>query len=141
MKKTPNCRFDLGMLCVLLTTFALRGETIDLLKRYPTQLTLGDTKPDRARPWKFSETDIFQVSSFNLTSGDHFRVETGPADLGIGHCDDGGVWAVLIPRTGGRLISEASNQQEAIAHIWLRFHPKEIRAALSSGILYREWRD
>ena len=73
-----------------------RGE-VDLLKRYPTELTGGDASADRARPWQFTEGDVFRVSRFDFEVGSELRIETGPVDLGIGHCVDGAVWAVLIP--------------------------------------------
>ena len=103
---------------------AERGE-VDLLQRYPTKLTAGDTRPDQARSWEFTDGDIFRLTQFRLEVGKDLRVEVGPADLGIGHCTDGAVWAVLIPRVSGTLTRQVTNQ-EAIAHVWLRFHPKEI---------------
>jgi hypothetical protein len=33
---------------------------------------------------------------------------------------------VLLPRTEGKLTSAVANQSEAINHLWLRFHPREI---------------
>jgi hypothetical protein len=102
-----------------------RGE-VDLLERYPTKLTAGDTRPDQARSWEFADGDIFRVRGFQLEVGKEFRIEVGTADLGIGHCADGAVWAVLIPRVSGTLTSPAANREEAISHVWLRFHPKEI---------------
>ena len=42
----------------------------------------------------------FGVSRFSLPVGKDLRMEVGPSELGIGHCADGAVWAVLIPRTG-----------------------------------------
>jgi hypothetical protein len=104
---------------------AERGE-VDLLKRYPTKLIAGDTRPDQARSWEFTDRDIFQVKGFRLEVGKEFRIEAGAADVGIGHCEDGAVWAVLIPQAGGTLTSPAANREEAVSHVWLRFHPKEI---------------
>ena len=98
---------------------------VDLIQRYPTKLTAGDTRPDQARSWDFTENDIFRVTQFRLEVGKDLRVDIGPADLGIGHCADGAVWAVLIPRANGTLTSRGTNQ-EPISHVWLRFHPKEI---------------
>ena len=99
---------------------------MDLLKKYPTTLTAGDANPGKARPWQFTETDIFQVSGFTLEVGKQLRVETQAADLGIGHCADGAVWAVLIPREEGKLTSSAATNEEKVAHVWLRFHPAQI---------------
>lgn len=98
---------------------------VDLLQRYPTKLTVGDTRPEKARSWDFTEGDIFQVTQFRLAVGKELRLDIGPADLGIGHCVDGAVWAVVIPRDNGTLASGGTNQ-EVIAHVWLRFHPREI---------------
>jgi len=112
--------------CFLLTGVAAWGEAVDLLQRYPTKLTAGDDNGERARPWEFTAADVFRVSRFSLEVGQALRVQVGPADLGIGHCADGAVWAVLIPREAGELSSPATQQAEAIAHVWLRFHPKEI---------------
>jgi len=109
--------------CVLVTTGV---QAIELLERYPTQLTKGDADPAHARPWEFNTADIFQVSQFSLKIGDGFKVETGVADLGIGHCGDGAVWAVLIPRDRGMLTSSAAGKEETIAHVWLRLHPAQI---------------
>ena len=114
------------LVCLLLAMAPGRAETVDLLKRYPTKLTAGDTSPDRARTWEFTPADVFRVSRFTFAVGKELKVEIGPADLGIGHCADGAVWAVVIPRETGRLHSQAAKQEEIIAHVWLRFHPKEI---------------
>ena len=43
-----------------------RCQTVDLLERYPTQMMAGDAAPDRARPWGFSNADVFRLSSFNM---------------------------------------------------------------------------
>ena len=99
---------------------------VDLLERYPTKLTEGDVVPERARMVEFGGGDIFRLPSFRLEVGKTLRVETGSADLGIGHCVDGAVWAVVIPREGGELTGSATNRAETISHVWLRFHPKEI---------------
>ena len=113
-------------LSFLLVTFAARTEAVDLLQRYPTKLTAGDVAGERARPWEFTAADVFRVAQFRLEVCKALRLTVGPADLGIGHCADGAVWAVLIPQEGGELTSSAASQPEAVAHVWLRFHPKEI---------------
>jgi len=107
------------------TQASVPPQGVDLLQRYPTRLTVGDYEPDHARSWEFTEGDIFRVTTFRLEVGKEFRVEAGPADLGIGHCADGAVWGVLIPRGGGTVTTEAANH-ETVAHIWFRFHPQEL---------------
>jgi RNA polymerase sigma-70 factor (ECF subfamily) len=110
----------------LAATLALPARAVDLLERYPTKLTAGDERADHARPWQFTPNDIFHVSGFRLEVGAQLKVETGPAGLGIGHCADGAVWAILIPAEGGKLTRRGASSPEEIAHIWLRFHPGEI---------------
>ena len=110
----------------LVAILPMPTRAIDLLQRYPTKLTSGDTQPDNARAWEFTEADLFRVSRFSLVIGRDLRVETGAADLGIGHCADGAVWAVVLPREGGKLVSQLKSQEEAVAHVWLRFHPNQV---------------
>jgi hypothetical protein len=98
----------------------------DLSQEYPTTLSEGDSSVEHARSWRFQPEDMFRVSRFSFSVGENLRLESGPADLGIGHCADGAVWAVLIPRKSGTLHSGLATQGEAVAHVWLRFHPKQI---------------
>ncbi len=105
---------------------ARRAKGVDLLQKYPTKLTAGDAAPGRARPWQFTGADIFEVSRFALEVGKDLRLEAGASDLGVGHCVDGAVWAVLLPRAEGTLTSSTVTNQEKVAHVWLRFHPAEI---------------
>ena len=99
---------------------------INFLQRYPTTLTVGDTVPDRARPWRITTDDIYRLESFSLSVGESLHVQVGLADIGIGHCSDGAVLAVILPREEGHLASPASREPETIDHVWLRFHPKEV---------------
>ena len=85
------------------------ANAINLLQRYPTTLKLRDYDPAHARPWAFTQQDIFLVSQFKLEVGKALKVEMGAADLGIGHCVDGSVWAVLIPRCEGWLTSSVAS--------------------------------
>jgi hypothetical protein len=97
---------------------------VDLLQRYPTPLEAGDTAPDRARPWQFAAGDIFQITGFTNEMARNLHVQTGAADLGLGHCADGAVWALVVPHKNGKLSSTATNSEESITHVWLRFHPR-----------------
>src|ERR1017187_3888637 len=115
---------------------AVRGN-VDLLQRYPTKLTAGDTRPNQARSWEFTEDDIFRITQFRLEVGKELRADVGPADLGIGHCADGAVWAVLIPRADGTLTSRGTNQA-VISHVWLRFHPKEIARLFPPEMVFND---
>lgn len=126
MKDQTKRNAFLAAAATVLLLSALPARSVDLLQRYPTTLTAGDTDPDHARPWEFSAEDIYRVSHFEIKIGDKFKVESGAADVGVGHCKDGAVWAVLIPREEGSLTSTATENPEAIANVWLRFHPAQI---------------
>jgi Bacterial Ig-like domain len=113
-------------LVALAATLVTPAIAVDLLQRYPTTLTAGLLDPNQARPWQFTAQDIFRLSSFKLEVGDQLKVETGAADVGIGHCTDGAILAILIPAEGGKLSRKGVSSSEEIAHIWLRFHPGEV---------------
>jgi hypothetical protein len=124
----------LGVFCSLIAGPAL---ALDLLERYPTSLMAGDTAPERAREWEFAAADIFHLSQFRFEVGQDFKIETGPADLGIGHSKDGAVWAVVLPRTEGTLVHAATNR-ESIAHVWLRFHPRELNRLFPADTVFAD---
>ncbi len=120
-----------------LTILTARAD-IDLVNVYPTSLTTGDTAPERARAWEFTNQDIFRLTHFRFEAGKDLRVETGLADLGVGHSVDGAVWAVVIPRENGTITSSAHAQPEEIGHIWLRFHPGEIDRLFPPATVVRD---
>jgi hypothetical protein len=113
----------IGLAAALAASVVLPTKAVDLLERYPAKLTGSLVQPDQALPWQFTQSDIFRVSSFRLEVAGQLKVETGPAELGIGHCADGAVLAILLPSEGGTLTRGGSGSGERIAHIWLRFHP------------------
>jgi len=120
-----NWTITLGV-AVTLAAAAIPVLAVDLQQRYPTTLTGGVVDPGQAKSWQFFPNDLFRVSQFKLQIGEQLKVETGPADLGIGHCSDGAVCGILIPTGGGKLTRPGASAPEEVAHIWLRFHPKEI---------------
>lgn len=113
---------------------------IDLLQKYPTHLTAGDTDGEKARPWEFSSADIYRISNFKLQIAEELKVEVGPADLAIGHCLDGAVWAVVMPREFGTLTAKALKGSESVAHVWLRFHPAEIARIFPPDTVFADGR-
>lgn len=119
-----NPKFAVAIFFAAMALAPLRAN-IDLLQRYPTHLTEGDLNGANARSWEFTDSDIFALTQFNFATGG-LRIEMGPSDVGFGHGSDGALWAAIIPRADSALTSSASAQPETIAHIWLRFHPKEI---------------
>lgn len=115
----------------LTSTLAMSAGAIDLLQRYPTALTEGALDAAAARPWQFTGADLFEVSSFHFELG-ALTVDTGPAALGVGHCEDGAVWAIVIPNQTGELKHE-NRPAEKIANVWLRFHPSIINRLFPPG--------
>ncbi|HTL18836.1 MAG TPA: S41 family peptidase, partial [Patescibacteria group bacterium] len=114
-----------ALLLLAIAALPFNGSCLDLLGRFPTKLLEGDSSPDNARPWDFTQQDIFHISQFKFeTAG--LSIETGPGDLGVGHSSDGAVWAVVIAHNTGTLSSPATKDKETIEHVWLRFHPKQI---------------
>ncbi|HZR20043.1 MAG TPA: Ig-like domain-containing protein [Verrucomicrobiae bacterium] len=122
MRKMIQGRF----LTFLIANCASLASGVDLLQHYPTTLTTALTDSSQARPWQFLASDIFKVSQFKFQVGDQLKVETGPASLGVVHCSDGAVGAILIPSEGATLKWGNGTEPESVANIWLRFHPAEI---------------
>lgn len=112
------------------------AKPVDLLRRYPTSLTARDAKREDARPWTITSADIYRITKFHFQVGKKLQVDTGTADLGVGHCADGAVWAVVIPRKAGTLKSPALAKQQSIASIWLRFHPSKIDQLFPAGTVF-----
>ncbi|MBZ0255950.1 hypothetical protein K8I31_07805, partial [bacterium] len=98
---------------------------VDLLAKYPTTLSKGDTKPSNARKWLFTPQDIYHIDSFQFQYND-LDIQTKGAALGLGHSKDGVVWAVVVPDDPGTLTSDQSTEPETIEHIWIRLHPKQL---------------
>ncbi len=126
---------SLAIGCLLFSTSA-RGE-VDLLERYPTKLAGTDANPEHARAWEFDERDIFKLTQFRFSAGG-MHIEMGPAVVGLGHCADGAVWAVVYPKVSGLLSSEASRNDEPISHVWLRFHPGIVNKLFPAGTVIGE---
>lgn len=114
------------VMTALVAGLAGSAKGIDLLQRYPTTLTAGLLDPGQARTWQFTPNDVFRVSRFEIQVGTQLKVETGAADLGVGHCSDGAICAMLIPVEGGKLTRSGASAAEEVLHVWFRFHPGEI---------------
>ena len=126
LRSTSGTLSLFAAIAVIAGLFFTQSYALDLLQKYPTTLTAGVMDPGQAKGWQFFPADLFRVSEFNLKVGTQFKLETGPAELGIGHCADGAVCGILIPLGPGKLTRPGSATPEDVAHIWLRFHPKEI---------------
>ncbi len=109
----------------LAATWTPPARAVDLLERYPTTLTQGDVNGEHARSWDVTSEDLYSLSRFSFEVGENLKVEIGAATLAIGHSSDGAVWAIVVPAKEGKLTRPGADPEE-IAHLWLRFHPKEI---------------
>jgi peptidase S41-like protein len=107
-----------------LMAYPVLADGVDLLQRYPT--TLADVAATKDYAWNFSKDDIFELSEFNLIVTDSLEIKLGSADVGIGSSENGAVWAAVIPRATGTILSEAAPMSEKVAHVWLRFHPTDV---------------
>lgn len=62
---------------------------------------------------------------FSVAVGD-FRIQSGIANIGLGKSQDGVVFAIVIPDEPAAVTSDSPTKSERAAHIWLRFHPREV---------------
>jgi len=85
------------------------------------------TEPPReAFSWTFETTDIYRLSGFTFDPDDQLDVKAGASTVGIGHCDAGAVWAVVIPDSPGTVTGSELTGDIAAEHIWLRFNPLDV---------------
>lgn len=107
---------------------AAEDAAVDLSARYPTTLTEGDARPERARDWNFTTNDIFRLTSFHWGTGRErgVGIDVGEAGLGIGHGVDGAIWALVRPLQPGTLRHGDAATPEPLRHVWLRFHPTQL---------------
>jgi pimeloyl-ACP methyl ester carboxylesterase len=94
--------------------------------RYAATAPAEANEPAEGYEWEFDSNDIYALSSFSLPLGTSGKLQIGPADLGIGHCQRGATWAVIVPRQDGVLTSAANTGAQAIDHVWLRFPPGRV---------------
>ncbi|MEW6236756.1 MAG: S41 family peptidase [Candidatus Omnitrophota bacterium] len=116
----------LGLACVMLLAYSCAPKDKGLLGTYPTTLTEGYSQAEQAKPWRFTSDDIYKISRFSFSVGSNLTIECGESDLGVGHSDDGAVWAVVMPVEKGSLTHIRNKSAEEISHLWLRFHPAKI---------------
>ncbi|MCP4710781.1 MAG: hypothetical protein GY869_19320, partial [Planctomycetes bacterium] len=108
---------------------------VNLLELYPTDLVDGDANPNNARPCTFTIDDIYSLSQFKFSFAktNNINIDFASADLGVGHCEDGAVWAIIIPRQHGFVDSSFLQKTESVKHIWMRFHPSVINELFPLG--------
>ncbi|MBN1880493.1 hypothetical protein JW823_10315 [bacterium] len=98
---------------------------IDLATIYPPSSEY-DSNVKQAYAWEFTENDIYRLKNFHFKVADKLDVSTEDAFVGVGHCEQGAVWAVVIPDSPGMIGGSAIDKSMNVAHIWLRFNPGEI---------------
>ena len=125
-----------GFLLVLLCGW-IRGAVaeagIDLMQKYPTTLTAGDSQGKNLRTWRITDKDIYHISKAVLDLPDGLKIEIEEADLGVGVSQDGAVWAAVIPRAKGAVTSRCAPEPEPITSLWLRFHPSKLGSLFPAG--------
>jgi peptidase S41-like protein/tricorn protease-like protein len=114
---------------------------VNLMERYPTDLVDGDADSNNARPWTFTVEDIYSLSQFKFSYAktNTINIDIASADLGIGHCEDGAVWAIIIPHQHGFVDSSFLQETEGVKHIWMRFHPSVLNELFPLGTVSQNW--
>lgn len=103
--------------------------SINLQKIYPP-VSAETRSPGTAYAWEFGKNDVYRLARFSLSIPGRLDVSTESAFVGIGHCEMGAVWAVIIPDSPGTISGQAIDQPMNVANIWLRFNPGEINRLL-----------
>src|SRR5271170_7729205 len=79
-KTNRFCTLILGATVTALAAMPVNSAAAnDLLQHYPTTLTGGLMRPDQARAWEFTASDVFHISRFHFEVGGQLTVDTGPA--------------------------------------------------------------
>jgi len=111
----------LSALVPLAVNLALCGEGPDLSQKYPARLDAAD-RP-RGYQWTVDAGDVWSLESFTYSAGDKLRLRLGPSTVVLGHHETSVLWAAVFPDEPGTLNSPLAGDGEAVAHVWLRFHP------------------
>ncbi len=91
-----------------------------------------DSPDQKTYDWSFQKKDIYRIDGFNFSKDQELLVSTGPAYVGIGHCEPGAVMAVVIPDEPGKAHGDQLDAEKTVEHIWLRFNPKEVTTLFPS---------
>ncbi len=96
----------------------------DLAKVYPSTV---EAAPAMApRPWTSRADDVWALKSFEFDFLGKLKVETGKAELVIGHDCGNALWAVVLPNEPGGVRCEGPASGEAVHSVFLRFHPSRV---------------
>ena len=113
-----------SLLVVLSSVATLFAGGVNLGEKYPA--TLAATPAKLGYEWECEPQDVWQLRGFQFDLGDQLRLTLGPTAVVFGRTGTSVLWAVLLPIEPGKLTSAATGKEDAITHIWLRFHPKRI---------------
>jgi len=96
----------------------------DLAKVYPSTVEASPAMSPRL--WTSRAEDVWVLTSFELGLQGKLKVETGKAELVIGHDGGNALWAVVLPKEPGSVRCEGPANGEAVSSIYLRFHPSRV---------------
>jgi hypothetical protein len=97
---------------------------VDLAKKYPAALDVSD--PPAGHEWSCGADDVWSVNGVKLewsAGGQKLALETGAANVVLGHEGTSVLWAVVLPLKPGRLATSLPGDGGAVYNAWLRFHP------------------
>jgi len=100
------------------------AQGIDLAGKYPAKLDT--SKTPRGYEWTCDNDDVWSLSSFSYTLGEQLELTLGPSIVVFGKHDTSVLWAAVIPEKPGKLRAPGPGDNDAVAHVWLRFHPSHV---------------
>ncbi|MFQ5807504.1 MAG: hypothetical protein ACE5I3_13740, partial [Phycisphaerae bacterium] len=101
------------------------GQHIDLASNYPAELDTSMTP--RGYEWTCENDDVWSLRSFSYALEEQLAVTLGPSTVVFGKHDTSVLWAAIIPEKPGKLKAPGPGNGNAVAHVWLRFHPSRVR--------------
>lgn len=109
---------------LLLAASAALADDINLAQKYSGTLDRSD--PPAPLNWQCTSDDIWRLPAFEISSGEEFKVLTGPAIVVLGHHEKNALWAAVFPESAGTVQARGAGNGEAVQTIWLRFHPANL---------------
>jgi len=99
----------------------VRGQGVNLAEIYPAELEPAEVP--RGYEWTCGPSDVWSLRMFSYALGEQLMLDFGPSTVVFGRHGTSVLWAVVFPEKPGRVQSVVSEEGEAVAHVWLRFHP------------------
>jgi carboxyl-terminal processing protease len=100
------------------------AQGIDLASKYPAKLDA--SKTPRGHEWTCDSSDVWSLNAFSYKLGEQLELTLGPSIVVFGKHDTSVLWAAVIPDQPGKLKAPGAGNGNAVAHVWLRFHPSRV---------------